>query len=84
MSDGALEAQNAAGEFFGFERLEALLNELPADIDPQALIDRILGAVGEHLGGEEAQDDITLLAIRSRDGKLKTGAGKDTSAKGEE
>jgi serine phosphatase RsbU (regulator of sigma subunit) len=69
MSDGVIETQNTSGEFFGFERLEALLNGLPVDTSAQALVDRILAAVREHLGGEEVQDDVTILAIRSREAK---------------
>jgi serine phosphatase RsbU (regulator of sigma subunit) len=69
MSDGVIETQNAGGEFFGFERLEALLNGLPADTSAQTLIDRIMAAVREHLDGEEVQDDVTILAIRSREAK---------------
>jgi len=64
-TDGVVEAQNTAGEMFGFERLEELLKTLPEDIAAQALIDRIMAAVRVHLGDEEPQDDVTILAIRS-------------------
>jgi hypothetical protein len=47
--------------------LETLLNSQPPDMSAQALVDCILAAVRDHLGGEEAQDDMTILAIRSRD-----------------
>ena len=67
MTDGVVEAQNTDGEFFGFERVEALLNETPADITGQQLVDRIMAAVREHLQGEEPQDDLTILVIRSLD-----------------
>jgi serine phosphatase RsbU (regulator of sigma subunit) len=66
LTDGVVEAQNLAGEMFGFERLEALLNGLPADTSAQQLVDKILAGVREHLGGEEAQDDVTIVAVRSR------------------
>ncbi len=65
MTDGVVEAQNPAGEFFGFERIEALLNEIPPGITGQQLVDRIMAAVREHLKGEEPQDDLTILVIRS-------------------
>lgn len=64
-SDGIIESQNARGEFFGFERLEVLLTSMPMDISAQAALDRILTAVKQHLGSEEAQDDITIMVIRS-------------------
>ncbi len=67
LTDGVVEAQNTAGEFFGFERLETLLNALPADITPQAVIDRIMATLRDYLGGEEPQDDITILVIRSQE-----------------
>lgn len=67
MTDGVIEAQNTGGEFFGFDRLEALLNGQPRDMSAQTLVDRILAAVRDHLGDEEAQDDMTILAIRSLD-----------------
>jgi hypothetical protein len=65
VTDGVIEAQNAAGEMYGFERLEALLNDLPNDVTAQGVIDAVLAAVREHLGDQEPQDDVTLLALRS-------------------
>ena len=65
MSDGVVEAQDPAGELFGFERLEELLNNLPADVTAQQVVDKILEETREHLAGEEAQDDLTILVIRS-------------------
>ena len=65
MSDGVIEAQNAGGEFYGFERLEALLATLPEEITAQQVIDRILAAIREHLGEAEPQDDLTILALRA-------------------
>lgn len=65
MSDGVVEAQNAAGEFFGFERLEALLATLPHTMNGESIIATVLNAVNRHTGGQEAQDDITLVVMRS-------------------
>lgn len=65
MTDGVVEAQNPDGEFFGFERVEALLKDAPTDITGQQLVERMMAAVREHLQGEEPQDDLTILVIRS-------------------
>lgn len=65
VTDGVVEAQNTAGEMYGFERLEELLNGLPKGITAQGLIDAVMAAVRVHLGDQEPQDDVTLLAIRS-------------------
>ncbi|MCC7446585.1 MAG: SpoIIE family protein phosphatase [Anaerolineae bacterium] len=65
VSDGVLECQNLQQEFFGFERLEALLAELPPTLTAQQVIDAILDAVHRHLEGQEPQDDITIVAVRS-------------------
>lgn len=65
ISDGVIEAQNGAGEFYGFDRLEALLNGLPFDLSSSALVDCILQAVHQHLGGLEAQDDVTVVVMKS-------------------
>lgn len=64
-SDGIIEAQNRRGEFFGFERLEELLQSLPVDVSAQEALEAILVAVQDHLGDETPQDDITVLVVRS-------------------
>jgi serine phosphatase RsbU (regulator of sigma subunit) len=67
ISDGVIEAQNHANEFFGFERLEALLNGLPPKISAKELVDCILQAVHQHLDGLEAQDDVTVVVMKSQE-----------------
>ncbi|MFP4323509.1 MAG: SpoIIE family protein phosphatase [Anaerolineales bacterium] len=64
-SDGVLEAQNPAGEFLGFDRIEQLLNELPDDISAQEVMEHIYSAVQTHLAGEAPQDDTTIMVIRA-------------------
>ncbi len=65
MSDGIVEAQNASGEMFGFDRVEAVLNSIPPDATAQLVVDTMLEATRKHLGSEEAQDDLTIMVIRS-------------------
>ncbi|NDJ78718.1 MAG: SpoIIE family protein phosphatase [Chloroflexi bacterium] len=65
MSDGVIEAQNPQGEFYGFDRLEKLLNDLPEDVTAQGIVEIILKSVRDHLSGEEAQDDLTILVMQS-------------------
>jgi phosphoserine phosphatase RsbU/P len=67
ISDGVIEAQNHSDEFFGFERLEELLNGLSPTLTAKELVDCILQAVHQHLDGLEAQDDVTVVAMKSQD-----------------
>lgn len=66
-SDGIIEAQDPRGEFFGFERLEALLETMEQDIDVYEAKDRVLNAVTRHLSGLDAQDDITIMVLRTKE-----------------
>ncbi len=63
LTDGYVEAADAAGEPYGWERLTARLRG-DSDGDP----DRLLAALDEGLGGyldnASPQDDVTLIAIR--------------------
>ncbi|MFE3648244.1 PP2C family protein-serine/threonine phosphatase [Streptomyces sp. NPDC059152] len=60
-TDGVPEARNAAGEFFGDDRLLELLREpVPSG---RALLARVEGALREHSGSAEQHDDITMMAV---------------------
>lgn len=58
-SDGLLEAENAAGEAFGSERLAAALAVAP----PQARLGAVRQAVEAHLAESATRDDISLAVI---------------------
>ena len=60
-SDGVLEAHSPAGELFGEERVAALLAAAPAD--PDAVVDRVLAALGDFTRGQEPYDDLTVIAV---------------------
>src|SRR5687767_3991478 len=63
-SDGVTEAENAANELFGEERMEQAL-DAPGAATAQALIAAVLRAVHAHAGeGRPPSDDITALAVR--------------------
>jgi len=62
LSDGLVECRNAAGDLFGFERLEKILERERAG-DAAALRDAILRDVDAHTGGAPPEDDRTLVVI---------------------
>jgi sigma-B regulation protein RsbU (phosphoserine phosphatase) len=63
-SDGVTEATNAAGEFFGRERLnEAVVAVQPATA--QGLCNHLIAALADFRGAAPQADDITLLAVRA-------------------
>jgi len=63
-SDGVVEATSPEGEFFGSERLCAVLREAPAD--PHEVVGRVLAAVERFTRGNELYDDMTLVAVGRR------------------
>jgi sigma-B regulation protein RsbU (phosphoserine phosphatase) len=62
-TDGLVESENLAGEAFGMDRLEALL-EHGRDGALEDLLVRIEEEVRQFRDGQEAADDATLLAVR--------------------
>jgi len=62
-TDGITEAVNPAGEFFGEERLCALLEECRS-LSPQELIDRALDRVRSFVGAPSFVDDISMVVMR--------------------
>jgi sigma-B regulation protein RsbU (phosphoserine phosphatase) len=61
-TDGALEAEDAAGVQFGEERLRALL-EAGRGQTLEALLDALLSALAAHREGRPFEDDVSLLAL---------------------
>jgi CheY-like chemotaxis protein len=59
-SDGVVECENAAGEAFGFERLERSLRAGPAG----SRAARVVRDLEAHLAGAAAVDDASVLTIR--------------------
>lgn len=58
-SDGLVEAQNAAGEAFGIDRLAAALASAP----PATRVEAVKDAVNRHLGSQPAHDDISVVLV---------------------
>jgi sigma-B regulation protein RsbU (phosphoserine phosphatase) len=66
-TDGISEAENAAGEQFGEERIHAAVAAAPAGAPAHEIVERLLAAVREFLAGVEPGDDMTLLVLRVLD-----------------
>jgi PAS domain S-box-containing protein len=62
LSDGLIEAANAAGEPFGMARLQSTLAAAPAE----RRIAAVQTALRLHLGEAEPHDDVTLLLVACR------------------
>lgn len=62
-SDGVLEARNAQGDMFGFERLEQAVRQAPATTT-SAMMHYLRATVEAFVGEQEAHDDVTIVVIR--------------------
>ena len=62
-TDGIVEAMSPEKELFGFERLEAAI-ENSTDLSAQALLDKILEQVNTFAASAEQHDDITVIIIK--------------------
>jgi phosphoserine phosphatase RsbU/P len=62
-SDGITEARNMAGEEFGRERLSAVLAGTHAG-SPEAVLDKVMGAVRVFSQGTPQGDDLTALVVK--------------------
>jgi sigma-B regulation protein RsbU (phosphoserine phosphatase) len=61
-TDGVTDAHNPSGEFFGPQRLQALVEKSASSAED--ILNRILAGLHEHINGADQYDDITLLAVR--------------------
>lgn len=59
-SDGLPEAVNTAGQAFGYDTLRDLLR---AEGSPQAVHDRVLGALRRHVAEEPLKDDVSVVVV---------------------
>lgn len=66
-TDGITEAENRQHEFWGQQRLEALLKSC-SRTSPKEIIDRILDQVSKFASGQPQRDDVTLLVMRVQEG----------------
>ncbi|HYF63464.1 MAG TPA: SpoIIE family protein phosphatase, partial [Herpetosiphonaceae bacterium] len=62
-SDGVVEANNAAGEMFGFPRFEQVVAAGPQDA--AGMLDHLKRAVAEFVGATEPHDDVTIVVIQA-------------------
>jgi len=64
-TDGIIEAHERGGAIYGVDRLlEYLEAEAPSGKPLQGVLDGLIDALDDWTGGAEAEDDITVLAIR--------------------
>ena len=66
-SDGLTDAQNAAEEDFGDERLVEYCSTIAVGIDAKGTADRLMQAVAEWSGGRERFDDTTVVVLHVGD-----------------
>jgi len=66
-SDGISEARSASDEEFGRERwVKAVAGS--HDLEPEAVLERLLAAIGDFTAGAVQSDDLTALVLRYRGG----------------
>jgi len=64
-SDGLPEANDPAGNEFGDERIEGMVQQY-RQLQPQALLEQVLQEVSVFSAGAPARDDLTVLVVRYR------------------
>lgn len=69
-SDGILDARNRAGDMFGRSRVEQIVANCSGS-SADSVVNALFEAVAQHVAGEEAFDDQTVVAI-----KVKGSSGK--------
>ncbi|MBR5113018.1 MAG: SpoIIE family protein phosphatase, partial [Clostridia bacterium] len=63
-TDGITEAQTAAKELYGEERLQTLLSSLPENSTADEIIESVRKSVDEFVSGSDQFDDMTMLCFR--------------------
>ncbi|MDM8521688.1 two-component regulator propeller domain-containing protein [Anaerolineales bacterium HSG6] len=63
VSDGVVEANNMAGEMYGFDRLQKLLETAPVQT-AQAMLNLLRYEVSTFMGEAELHDDLTIVVVQ--------------------
>ena len=61
-TDGVPEANNAAGEQYGMERMEKALNRSPLE-SPERILEQVRADVDSFVDGTKQFDDLTMLCL---------------------
>ncbi len=71
-TDGVPEAQNPAGEVYGYQALRSRLEALPvARMSSRQILRLLLNAVGSFAAGLSQQDDMTMVVVKASDCVIK-------------
>jgi GAF domain-containing protein/CheY-like chemotaxis protein len=62
-SDGIVEAHNEQGQIFGFDRLEATINEIIGERDAEIIAEHIIQTATNFMGDTEQDDDMTVVVV---------------------
>lgn len=62
-TDGITEARNASGDYFGTERLCAIIGRV-YDEEPERIVEMILAEVAEFISAPAAEDDISMVVLK--------------------
>lgn len=62
-TDGITEARNASGEFFGADKLCAILSKVYYE-EPERIVDMILKEVSDFIGLPVTEDDISMVVMK--------------------
>lgn len=66
LSDGLIEAANAAGDPFGYDTVLQTLQGFADDVSAADVRNRLLAAIERHVGSQPPGDDRTLMVMRWR------------------
>jgi serine phosphatase RsbU (regulator of sigma subunit) len=66
LSDGLIEAANAAGDPFGYDTVVQTLQGFADDVSAADVRNRLLAAIERHVGSQPPGDDRTLMVMRWR------------------
>ncbi|MGZ8137372.1 MAG: SpoIIE family protein phosphatase [Methylococcaceae bacterium] len=78
-TDGLVEEESPSGEVFGYDRLEAILNDNVDVEQPDALRNIIMDALRRHCRGTAYTDDVTVVIVTHSDRVIQAAASNEVS-----